>query len=207
MCIPFTFIFDYLIAKDQGWYIVNSVFPWRLFDIVVIEQFIWCFLYIYYIVMFYEYFLDKKEKKTIFHLFPKIKDVISPNMEYFSLFMFMALAFFVLFAYISPSTLQVDYAYLWVGTLLGIMPLSFFLFKFHNFLPRFCKIALYFLCLAILVEYVGLSLNHWAFPGSHFLGMTRFFGFFIPYEEVVMYFILSTPITLSYYEYFDDDRK
>ncbi|MBI4973411.1 hypothetical protein HZC27_02250 [Candidatus Roizmanbacteria bacterium] len=94
MCIPFTFIFDYLIAKDRGWYIVNSVFPWRLFDIVVIEQFIWCFLYIYYIVMFYEYFLDKKEKKTIFHLFPKIKDVISPNMEYFSLFMFMALAFF-----------------------------------------------------------------------------------------------------------------
>ena len=66
MCIPFTFIFDYLIAKDRGWYIVNSVFPWRLFDIVVIEQFIWSFLYICYIVMFYEYFLDKKKRELFF---------------------------------------------------------------------------------------------------------------------------------------------
>jgi hypothetical protein len=128
-------------------------------------------------------------------------------MEHFALFMFALLSFFIFFAYFSPTFLKIDYSYLALGTIFGIIPLSIFLFKFPNFSVRFSKATLYFLFLAFVIEYVGLKLNHWTFPGTHFIGMASFFGFLIPYEEIMIYFVLSTPAVLSYYEFFDDDRR
>lgn len=205
--VPLTFIFDYLIAKDQGWYIVNSIFPFRIFNIVVVEQFIWAFLWVFYIVIFYEYFLDKQQKRSIFSFFSTKNAVITKQMEYFALFIFALLLFFIFFAFFSPTYLRIDYSYLVLGTIFGIIPLSIFLFKFPNFFVRFSKATLYFIFLAFVIEYVGLKFNHWTFPGTHFIGMTNFFGFLIPYEEIMIYFVLSTPVVLSYYEFFDDDRR
>ena len=56
--LPLTFILDYLITKDLGWYIVKSIFPIRLFHQVALEQFVWGFLYTVLVISFYEYFLD-----------------------------------------------------------------------------------------------------------------------------------------------------
>jgi hypothetical protein len=58
-----------------------------------------------------------------------------------------------------------------------------------------------------MVEYIGLKLGHWNFPGEHFIGFANFFGFVIPYEEILFYFILFAPGVLVYYEFFDDDCK
>lgn len=205
--VPLTFIFDYLIAKDKGWHIVSTVFSFRIFNIVVVEQFIWAFLWIFYIVIFYEYFLDKQEKRSIFSFFSKTKAIITKPMEYFALLLFTLLLFFIFIAFFSPTYLKIDYSYLALGTIFGIIPLSIFLFKFPNFSVRFSKATLYFVFLAFIIEYVGLKLNQWTFPGNHFVGMVSFFGFAVPYEEILIYFILSTPAVLSYYEFFDDDRR
>ncbi len=205
--VPLTFIFDYLIAKDKGWHIVSSILPFRIFGIVAFEQFIWAFLWVFYIVIFYEYFLDKQEKRSIFSfLFTKSETITRP-MEYFALVLFTLLLFFTFFAFFCPTYLKIDYAYLVLGTIFGIIPLSIFLFKFPNFSVRFLKATFYFFFLALIIEYVGLKLNHWIFPGSNFIGVENFFGFMIPYEEIMIYFVLSTPIVLSYYEFFDDDRR
>lgn len=164
-------------------------------------------MWILYIVIFYEHFLDKQQKRSIFSFFSTKNEAITKPMEYFALFLFALLLFFIFFAFFSPTYLRVDYSYLALGTIFGIIPLSVFLFKFPNFSVRFSKATLYFIFLAFVIEYVGLKLNHWTFPGTHFVGMANFFGFLIPYEEIMIYFILSTPAILSYYEFFDDDRR
>jgi len=205
--IPLTFMVEYLIVQDKCWYIVNSIFSFRIFDIIVIEQFVWGFLWIFYIVIFYEYFLDKQERRSIFSFFLKTNVAITKRMEYFALSLFTILLFFIFFAIFSPTFLKINYSYLALATILIIIPLSIFLFKFPNFIIRFSKITIYFFLLALVVEYVGLKLNHWIFPGTHYLGIMNFFGYSIPYEEALIYFVLSTPAVLSYYEFFDDDRR
>ena len=72
---------------------------------------------------------------------------------------------------------------------------------------RFIKVTAYFLVLALLVEYVGLRLDHWNFPGLHYIWKINYLGHHIPIEELLFYFILSTPGILSYYEFLDDDRR
>ncbi len=205
--IPLAFIFDYLIVKDKGWYIVDSIFTFRLFDIVAIEQFIWGFVCIFYIVMFYKYFFDAKEHKSIFSLFKKKNNFISKRMEYLSIFLLSLLFFSVLLVIFQEELFVLHYAYLILSIVFIVIPLSIFFFKFPNLLIRFTLSGLYFLFLAVVVEYTGLKLAHWTFPGDHFLGTINFVGFTIPYEEVVMYFILSAPAVLAYYEFFDDDRR
>lgn len=205
--IPFTLILDYLISVDDGWQIITTLFPIKLFGIVALEQFIWAFLWVFYIIMFYEYFLDKKEKKSILSLFKRNKSVITPKMKVFSKFIYLVLLIFSFLAIFYPSILVISYSYVILGTILGVIPLTMFLLYFPNFLDRFLKMTVYFLLVAILVEYVGLQLNHWDFPGDNFLGKLLFFGHLIPFEEVFIYFILSTGGVLSYYEFFEDDLR
>lgn len=200
LTVPFTFMFDYLITVDKGWHIVNSIFNFRLFGIVAIEQFIWAFLWAYQIIIFYEYFLDKQNGINLLTL-------ISKRMKLFSLILFAALLAIAVFISANPSSLRINYAYFWLGLIFAITPLLIFLIKFPNFWLKFSKITAYFFLLAVMIEFVGLKLNHWVFPGNHYLGMIGFFGYRIPLEEFYLYFLISTPALLSYYEFLDDDTK
>lgn len=209
--VPFTFLFDYLISIDKGWYIVDSVFGFRAFGVVTIEQFIWAFLWAYQIIIFYEYFLDKHKKMAllalVLKLFNKNKEVVSKMMELFSLTLFFALLIIIVLISVFPSSLKINYAYFWLGLIFAAIPLVIFLIKFPNLWLKFIKISAYFFILAVMTEFIGLKLNHWIFPGSHYLGLIGFFGYRIPLEEFFLYFLISTPALLSYYEFLDDDRK
>ena len=205
--IPFTFILDYLISRDRGWYIIDTIFSFRVFDVIALEQFLWGFLCVFYIVIFYEYFLDKTEPRPIIPLLNKAGESAQRHMEYFSIALSIVLFIFVALAFWAPELLVLDYAYLILGILLGVIPLTIFLFRFQDLVVRFFASTVYFIFFSMIVEYTGLKLNHWIFPGHHFLGMINFFGFPIPYEEVILYFFFSAPIVLAYYEFFCDDRQ
>lgn len=204
--VPLTFIIEYLVAKDNGWQITNSMFSFRIFDLIALEQFLWGFFWFFYIVIFYEYFLDKPEKKTLLSFFSK-KLVITKRMEYFAMILFTALLLFISVVLISPSLIRINYAYLVLAIILVVIPLTLFLIKFPNFYTRFSKVTLYFFFVAIIVEYTGLRLDLWNFPGTHYIGTLNFFGHRIPYEEVLFFFVLSIPAALSYYEFLDDDQR
>lgn len=197
--IPFTFVFDYLISKDQGWYVVNTLFPYRLFNIVAIEQFAWGYLFVFYVTIFYEYFLDKKSSQK--------DSLIKPGMKWLSLVLFTALAIFIYFVINFGKVITLNYAYVILGTSFGTLPLLIFLLYFPRLTKRFLKAITYFSGITILNEYVSLSLQLWTFPGNNVLGKTVFFGFIVPYEEVFFYFIIAAPLIFAYYEFFDDDRK
>ncbi len=197
--IPFTFIFDYLIVKDHGWYIVQTIFPFRLFDVVVLEQFVWGFIFVFYTIIFYEYFLDKKSRK---------KDpIIARGMKWLSLGLLLSLSLFIYLVIYFSEVVRLNYAYAVLGILFGALPLTFFLVSMPKFTRRFLKGFSYFSVVALINEYVSLYLHHWIFPGNNFIGTTNFFGFKIPYEEIFFYFIIAAPIIFTYYEFFDDDRK
>lgn len=197
--VPFTFLADYLIVRDHGWYIVSTIFPFRLFNTVVLEQFVWGYLFIFYTTIFYEYFLDKKSRK---------KDLlITSRMKWLSIVLFACLGLFIYMVIYFDHLLRLPYAYAILGAVFGIIPLMSFLLFFPKFTKRFSRGITYFSAIALINEYASLTLHHWIFPGNHFLGTILFFGFPVPYEEVFFYFIISAPMIFTYYEFFDDDLK
>ncbi|TRZ42339.1 hypothetical protein D4S03_12380 [bacterium] len=198
--VPLTFILDYLLVRDSAWYIVRSAFPFRLFEAIAVDQFFWGFLCIYFIISMYEYFFDRRSA------FPKERLVSKPTLIFGLIASFIAFMMIGMIL-VKASIPVIPYAYAFFGVTIVIIPLILFLWHFPHFYMRFIKITIYFFLLSILVEYVGLSLHHWIFPGFHYIWKIDYLGFSIPIEEFIFYFILSTPGLLAYYEYLDDDRK
>lgn len=201
---PVAFIFDYLVSLDYGWIMTETSFSYRLLDVIVLEQFLWGFFCTLYLILFYEHFFDKREKYFLFRYFFKNRN---KEFEYFSILMFSIVLLVIFLSFTRPDILKIDYSYILLGVIFGVIPLSLFLVKFPNFFYRFTGITLYFLFLAVIIEYAGLEVGHWVFPGQHYIGKINFFGNLIPLEEILIYFIVSPPAVLSYYEYLYDDRK
>src|SRR3989344_3323013 len=70
--IPFSILVDYLAGMDKSWFVPSTIFSSRFLGVIPIEDFIWGFLWVFFTVMFYEYFLDRGKEK----------DHISQNIKY-----------------------------------------------------------------------------------------------------------------------------
>ena len=195
--IPLAIIIDYLAVMDKSWSVPTSLFSSRFLGVIPIEDFIWGFLYVFFIVMFYEYFLD----------FGKGEDRLAKNIKYFTVILLSLLILFFLFLFISPQLLHIEYFYLKAGIILALLPLVTFLSFFPKFWTKYLKIGIYFLGLSLLFELVGLQTNQWTFPGHNFISFIEIFGLRIPVEEFLFWIVLGVPWILSYYEFFADDKR
>ena len=195
--IPLTFFADYIATINGAWLVPQTVFPVRLFGIIPIEDFVWMFLAAYSVLIFYEHFLDKGKHELVDK---RIKYLLWP-------WILLAIIFVsILFA--SPELLKIKYAYFYLGLIFIFLPAVTFLSFFPRLLSKYVKTASYFFVLGILFELTGLHLNNWSFPkDGYFIGWVELFGYRFPFEEFLFWFVIGAISVLSYYEFFDDDRK
>lgn len=195
--IPAIIVIDYIAHITETWSIPDTIFPFRLFDLVTLEVILWAFFMIYYIVIFYEYFLDK-------HI--KIKSW-KPRMWYLASIVIIIFVLFLLFLLNSPESLQIPYFYLVFGTIGILTPIILQLIKKTKIFSKFFLAAAYFFFLTLLYEITGLKLGWWTFPGTEFIGWILIFGVRFPFEEFFFWIMLLAMAVLSYFEFFDDDGK
>lgn len=194
--IPFTIIINLFAVNDQSWYVPITVFKLRILNLVPIEDLIWGFLLVYFVIIFYEYFLDKKVQK----------EKQNKKFVYFFGILNLLLALCLLIFALIPS-LRLPYFYLWGGICLLLVPTILFLTSFPNFISRFVKVGIYFFGVFLLLEITGLQRNQWVFPGKNFIGWVTLFGHSFPFEEFLFFISLAAVAVLSYYEFFSDDQK
>jgi hypothetical protein len=139
------FIAD-LIAIVNGAWITYSMFDYQVLGLIPLEDFLFGFLFVYAVVMFYEHFLDKGKK-----------EVIEPRFKYFILggIIMITIIFALLFR--GPSLLNIQYSYVWLGTLFGLVPLVIFLAFFPKYISRYIKPAVYFFFLTLIFEITAFS--------------------------------------------------
>ena len=106
-----------------------------------------------------------------------------------------------------PELLIIPYFYFVGGVVLVLIPVISVLFKFPNLIVKFSKMGAYFFYSSIIYEITALKLGLWDFPGDQFIGWVSIFGTVFPFEELFFWIILGVLSVLSYYEFFDDDRK
>lgn len=194
LAIPVSIIVDYVGVMNGAWYVPASVFPFRLFSVVPIEDVLWGFLLVYNPVMFYCNFFDPGSSK-----------LLHKRMWFPVFFNTLAALFVVLSVSILPDLLSLEYAYLWIGTIVLGIPLILFALRYPRYLKPFCLVAIYFFLLGLLFELVSLKLGHWIFPGEGFIGWIHIFGQSMPIEEFIFWFVICSSATLAYYLFFDTD--
>lgn len=197
--IPFAIFLDYVMERTGGWLLPYSAFgSFRLFGYVTLEQIIWLFLYIYFVSIFYEYFLDKECSPKLYY--PKIK--------YWFIILLAIFGVFLLLYISKPSLLHINYFYLKFGIVAMIIPVILVLFRFPGLFTKFIKTGIYFSFLSLIYELTALTLGQWTFPAENqFMGFIHILEFRFPLEEFLFWIVLGSITTVSYYEFFDDDRK
>ncbi|MBX4181535.1 hypothetical protein KW807_01575 [Candidatus Parcubacteria bacterium] len=196
---PIWVVFEYLAVITGTWHFATTIFPLRLFNnIVTIDVMIWYFAWVYLIVTYYEFFLDKHLTPRLYH--PKLKYVCM---------LFSAIFLFFLFLLQISAVPKIPYLYLTFGIIFGALPTAFTLLRFPKLFPKIAKAALYFVFLFFTWELTALSLGHWAFPGTGhtFIGWIDIQGLRFPVEELLVWMLLGTTGIISWFELFDDDRK
>ncbi len=193
--IPMVLLIDYLAGGDMSWY-VPTIFSFRILGIIPIEDFFFGFGMAYYTVIFYEHFLDKGKH-----------NLIDKNMKYV-IWPLIILMVTVISSYLFLNKpLVIPYAYFWMGIFLIILPCTAFLSFFPKLLTKYIATGSYFFLLYFILEFTALQLNQWSFPGNNFIGWVEIFHYRFPFEELFFWIGLSTISILSFYEFFDDDRK
>jgi len=199
LSIPVAIFFDYIMEVTGGWYLPHSVFdPYRLFGFVVLEQFIWLFLYAYFIAIFSETFLERHKPRTSF----------DKHLKYLAIIMWGLLGIFLILYFSNPALLRIDYFYLKIGIVLGLIPIIIGFIRMPTLIARFFITGAYFFILSLIYELTALALGQWSFPAEkQFIGMLNFGGLRFPFEEFFFWILLGAMATLTWYEFFADDEK
>lgn len=195
LSIPVMIVIDY-IAELTGtwvWPIPTSIFP-KLFGYVSFEVILWAYLHCFVVVMFYEYFFDKRTRSKL--IYPREKSLLLLSLS--------TLGVFLLFLFFSRTPLFVPYWYFIFSLIFIIPPVMFEGYKFPKVFLRLVRASAYFLYLNLVYELTALKIGWWSFPSKQYIGWVSFFSISFPFEEFFFWIILFTLAALSYYEYFFD---
>ena len=189
--VPLAIIIDYVMEVTGGWFLPYSVFgDFRLFGYVTIEQLIWLFLYLYFVAMFYENFLDQSCAHQLYR----------PAVKYFAVILFILFGLFLAVLLINPKLLEIHYFYLKIGFLLVLPIIIFSLFKSPDFYLKFFWTGIYFLFFSLIYEVTALLLGQWTFPAEHqFVSYVSFGAARFPLEEFIFWITLGSVATSLYY--------
>jgi len=193
--IPAIIVGDYFAEKTGSWFFPSSIFGLKLFGTTVFEVVLWMSSFVYFVVMFYEYFIDHSRMKST------SRKMWLPLLGFTLLFV----AFLIYLA--SGAVVQIPYFYLVFGLIFAIVPILLELFDFPRLFVKFAAITVYFSYSSFLWEIVALRLHQWTFPGTSFIGWLEIFNVKFPFEEFLIWIILGAAGILSWYEYFDDDNR
>jgi len=192
-----SFVVDTYGILNQSWFVQKSIFPFRI-GLVPIEDIIWGTLLTYNIILFYEHLLDKGKHN--------LKDT---KFKYLIILALIVLIIFTLLYLLQSKILITKYAYLKLGFVTMFLPTISFLAIFPRLLSKFIKAGVYFFLQGLMFELTGITLNHWGFKDgpNRFINWINFGNIKFPLEEFIFWMVLFSTCVLSYYEFFDDDRK
>ena len=185
---------DIAVLHNHGWTPYRSDFSFRIFGAPP-EEALWFFFHIFYILVWYEHFLDDERDGGISPRFPSL---IAFSIVTFVLVV-IAVSFF-------PDASRIRYAYLTLGVLSMTPIISWSIATRRALLKKFLPLAVFFFLLASSMEIRAVQYGLWSFPDiNNYLGVITLSGAAFPIEEIIFWMMLAPSVALAYYELFADD--
>lgn len=188
---------DFLAEFNRAWVVPKLFFETRIFGVIGIDVIAWGFFWTFFILIFYEHFSEHDRSSKVSKHF-KILFIAS---------LFTCAAVLLNF-YFNHSKLQMDYVYLFLGSVAILIFLLVMLKikKPYFLLRKFLPTVTFFIFVHLAHELTALKLGQWYFPGQY-LANINFSGLVFPIEELVFWILLGVMVVLAWYEYFVDDEK
>ena len=181
-----------LMARLADAWDVQSVLP-RLLGIAPLENILFAFLNFFWVLSFYEYFVDADRGPRFSRFFRWI----------ILLYCLFFLLVFTLF-FVRPGLVRVDYSFL--AILILIVP-GIIIFRARpRLLAKTWLPLVFFAYVFFIYEIVSLLIGSWWWPG-HYLFPLDIYGHVFPLDDVLIWYILSTPVLIGGYEFFVDDGR
>lgn len=181
-----------LIARSADAWDVQSILP-RLFGIAPIENIIFAFFNFFWVLSFYEYFVDRDKKEK---LSPYFRWIIV-------LYLLLLFSVFLIF-FINPSLIGLNYHFL--ALIILIIPGSAIFYKRVDLLKKTWLPTVFFALVFFIYEIVSLLIGSWWWPGEYILPI-NFMGKVFPLDDIIIWYFLSTPVLIGGYEFFVDNNK
>lgn len=192
------FLLEYIAEIGGAWEVgagTRFVFSRTLLGVVSLDVMVWFALWVAYIVLFYEHFLERDRSRII---------------SWRSVLAFIP-GLLVLGAVCVAHTLGSDffvwsYAYLVLG-LLTLPPVAVLGYMRPRVMYKALLTSCFFAPVYFVYELIALPQRQWVFNGEY-IG-TLAIGSIppIPLEELVFWIIFSGAIVVAYYELYIDDMR
>lgn len=190
------FLFAYLADWNRIWAWPTESLPWSLwFYLVNPVELLWIFLWVLFVVLFYEHFVERDTQKTVS---TRIIWAILP-----ASLITLTIALLTVFY---PTALDWPYAYA-VLIVLNLPSIGILLYRRPRIIYKLVLPAFFFVPMHLLHEITGVLLGQWYFPGQYFALVPLPGGISVPIEEFVVWIVLGSILTLSYYELYIDDER
>jgi len=190
-----TFLFAFAIelsSRLANVWDVQSILP-RLFGLIPLENMLFAFLNIFWVLSFYEYFVDNDTN---------IK--ISRKFKY--LIILFCLFSLIIFGFYLYNIANIKMNYFTTALIILICP-SIIIFGMNpKLLKKTILPVLFFAVVFFIYEVVSLKIGSWWWPGKYFMTFT-IFGKVLPLDDVIIWYFLSTITLIGGYEFFADDGK
>ncbi len=181
-----------LMARLTNSWDVQSTLP-RIFGISPMENLFYAFINFVFPVAFYKHFTEKDKKtkpKKLWKSFVVILVLLSVTVN-------------TIFAF-KPELISWHYWQIAV-IFLGI-PAIIISYLNPKILIKALPTTFFFAVLFLVHELISLFLGHWWWPGEYLLPISVF-GKTFPIDDVLIWYLLSTPVLIGGYEFFFDDMK
>ncbi len=176
-----------LISRASNAWAVQTMFP-EFLGLIPLENMLFAFVNFFWVLSFYEYFIADDKPFKISHRFWYL----------LILYWLLNLIGFGWFFY-STDFKGLDYHLIALPIL--VIPLVFLFYKRKKLFLATIKPTIFFFFVLFLYEIIALRLSHWWWPGNYLLPI-NFFGHIFPIDDIIIWYLLSTPVLIGGYEYF-----
>lgn len=181
-----------LAARLADAWDVQSVLP-RLFGLVPWEDIFSAFLNFLWVLSFYEYFVDRDKRVKLSRRFRWL------------ILIYSFLAALGLGAFFTDRTL-ISWNYHSLSLFVLLIP-GIVIFSLEpQILRKTWLPTVFFAAVFFAYEIVSLLIGSWWWPGEYLWPVT-FFGHIFPFDDIVIWYLISTPVLIGGYEFFVDDEK
>lgn len=181
-----------LCARLANVWDVQSVII-RPFGLVPIENMIFAFFNFLWVLSFYEYFVDRDYNKKI-----------STNFKILvTIYIVFSIIIYSLF-FVNKSIITLNYFSIAIPLL--IIPALVIFYNNHHLIKKVILPTLFFALIFFYYEIISLIVGSWWWPGKY-LFSTLVFDKIFPIDDVIIWYLLSTPVLIGGYEFFADNWK
>lgn len=181
-----------LCARLADVWEVQTIFP-EILGYIPIENMIFAFLNFFWVLTFYEYFVDNDTSSKI-----------SARFKYLvGLFCLASVTVYTLYAY---DHQLVTLNYFQLALVVLFIPAVLIFGKKPELIKKTILTTLFFAIVFFVYELVALKIGNWWWPGEYLYTFTVW-GEVFPLDDIIIWYFLSTPVLIGGYEFFADDWK